>query len=754
MRSPPDAWRTWLGDAVGALTAGTDLPALPSAGDPGYVESVAGIHVCAPVDEGSDWLESTDPGPVEVAQCVLERVSGTALQVVADLRDIELRGLLVWTAARAGHVEGERVLLAQTTVHRVGSGLAFGPCSLTAADSLVTGVANGPGFVLGPETEVVAAPTVLATGGLPPFEPEPAPLPYDDPGPAGVPAELLAGDVVPDAPHDLRVDAELHARAERVPGDDDDAPVWVGALAPDTDARCELRDPAPPPADLVPAAAAPGPVVDYRARDARSLLALMSARAQQTMPGWTPTGAADQTQMLLELFAERLDRVAYRQEVALSEGALPTALERRSVEDHVRLVDYVPDPGLSATTMLRFRLDGAAADGAGHRRGAGAAGRVVLGADTLVVNPDATDRIVVFGTEEDLAVVPALDSVRLADETDLEPGATTAIEVGDTDALLDGDLLALQPGRWLVVVGVDPEDPERLDPDVPAHVVRVTRVEVGTDTTRVLWDPRRPAPFRYDRATCRVLGNVVPAHHGIPLTPVTAGDAEDTIAVLEQEDLLAPWREKLTVVVDGAGLREIPVPVDRVSVHASGWPFPADAARSGEVQIRLAVDGEPWARVEDLVLLEPGQDGFALRTGPGDTPVARFAESALPARTITVDLAVRVGLGTIGNVGVGAMTRLLALGPGGDRRGAAGRRRRGPARAAAAAADGDQPGHRRRRSRARGHRDHALPRAAGRARRAVRGGTGRTTSGSSSRCPRSPLRGRWSATARSRPWCR
>jgi hypothetical protein len=664
---PADSWRTWLDDAVGALTAGTELPAWPSPGDPGHVESVAGIHVCAPVNEGFDWLESTDPGPVEVAQCVLERVSGTALQVVADLRDIELRGLLVWTAARAGHVEGERVLLAQATVHRVGSGLGFGPCSLTAADSLVTGVANGPGFAMGPETEVVAAPTVLATGGLPPFEPEPAPLPYDDPGPADVPAELLAGDVVPDAPHDLRVDAELHARAERVPGDDDDAPVWVGALAPDTDARCELRDPAPPPADPTPAAAAPGPVVDYRARDARSLLALMTARAQQTMPGWTPTGAADQTQMLLELFAERLDRVAYRQEVALSEGALPTALERRSVEDHVRLVDYVPDPGLSATTMLRFRLDSAAAGVPGIAEVLASSGQLVLGADTLVVNPDATDRIVVFGSEEDLAIVPALDSVRLADETDLEPGATTAIEVGDTDALLEGDLLALRPGRWLVVVGVDPEDPERLDPDVPAHVVRVTRVEVGTDTTRVLWDPRRPAPFRYDRARCRVLGNVVPAHHGIPLTPVTAGDAEDTIAVLEQEDLLAPWREQLTVVVDGAGLREIPVPVDRVSVRAPGWPFPGDAARSGEVQIRLAVDGEPWTRVEDLVLLEPGQDGFALRTGPGDRPVARFADSALPARTITVDLAVRVGLGTIGNVGVGAMTRLLALGPGGDR---------------------------------------------------------------------------------------
>ena len=50
-------------------------------------------------------------------------------------------------------------------------------------------------------------------------------------------------------------------------------------------------------------------------------------------------------------------------------------------------------------------------------------------------------------------------------------------------------------------------------------------VEPGTDTTRVRWDPRRPAPVRYERATTRVLGNVIPAHHGIPLTPVTADDA-------------------------------------------------------------------------------------------------------------------------------------------------------------------------------------------------------------------------------------
>jgi hypothetical protein len=195
-------------------------------------------------------------------------------------------------------------------------------------------------------------------------------------------------------------------------------------------------------------------------------------------------------------------------------------------------------------------------------------------------------------------------------------------------------------------------------------VVRVTRVEVGTDTTRVLWDPRRPAPVRYERATCRVLGNVVPAHHGIPLTPVSA---LDTTAVLEQTDLLEPWRERLTVALDGTGVREVPVPVVRVSLRATGWPFPGEPARVGEPQIQLAVDGEPWTRVDDLALVAEGQDAYAIRTGAGGASVARFAESALPARPITVELGVVVGLGTIGNVGVGATTRILALGRGGAR---------------------------------------------------------------------------------------
>ena len=61
--------------------------------------------------------------------------------------------------------------------------------------------------------------------------------------------------------------------------------------------------------------------------------------------------------MIVELLAERLDHLAYQQERAVSEGFLEDARLRRSVEDHVRPLDYAIDPGLSATALIRFEVD-------------------------------------------------------------------------------------------------------------------------------------------------------------------------------------------------------------------------------------------------------------------------------------------------------------------------------------------------------------------------------------------------------------
>ena len=165
---------------------------------------------------------------------------------------------------------------------------------------------------------------------------------------------------MPAAAVDLRLAGdELHDEAGRVPNDDEDTPRYIGAHAPDTDDRCVLRDPLPP-ADRVPARRPePGPFVDYRALMPAASTRSMVDRSRRVLPGWSEAGPADQTTMLFELLANRMDHLWHCQEVAVAEGFVGTALQRRSVEDHARLVDYRPDSGLSATTMIRFDLDDA-----------------------------------------------------------------------------------------------------------------------------------------------------------------------------------------------------------------------------------------------------------------------------------------------------------------------------------------------------------------------------------------------------------
>lgn len=659
---PPASWTDWIGDAAvaTALAGGGDLPALPAPGTQNHGEDLAGLHIAATVTALAPFLDHTpEPGAVFAGPCILRRISGTAVQIEGGLRDCELRGAEAWTTVRGGWIDGERVLMAQLTWHRHDSGFEVGPCALTLANSLFTAVTTGDGLVLQPGAQLVAADAAYVAGGFVPLRPAPDPLPYANPGPGSpVPPSVLAGALAPAAAVDLRLHTAhaLHATAVRVAGDPAGITPFVGAYPPDGDMRCTLRDPLPPLPVAAPPPPEPSPVVDYRARDARSLLALMMGRAGTVMPGWTERGPADMTTMVMELLANRLDHVAYRQEVAVAEGYIGTALSRRSVEDHARLVGYAADPGLSATAMIRFDIDADGRDALGLTPRFTAGGRLAIPADTLVGNPDARDASLIFATEAPLAFDP--DLATLAPVEDIDAGATSAVLAGDTPDL--------EIGRWLVIVPDDPQAPGQADPDGIRHVVRVTLVEVGTDTTRVFWDPRRPAPQRYARGATRILGNVVPAHHGVPLAPTLGVEGTD------DGDILAPWRGMMRVEVDNADgtVREVALPLSPVSVQRCGWPLPDGATPDGEAQVAVTIDGSPWVRVDDLSLAGPGERVFALRAGHQGGAALRFGDgingTALPRRAVTVELTLRIGLGRLGNVGAGALTRLIAFGPGGD----------------------------------------------------------------------------------------
>jgi hypothetical protein len=265
----------------------------------------------------------------------------------------------------------------------------------------------------------------------------------------------------------------------------------------------------------------------------------------------------------------------------------------------------------------------------------------------LVVNPDAREQAVIFCTEDPLALDYALSEMTPAE--DIEPRAHSAE--------LQKDLISLETGRWLMIMGSRPE--------TPSHVVRVTRVELGTDSTRIFWDPRRPAPARYTAAHTRIYGNVIPAHHGLPLTSTTSplpGATQDLIAMLQ------PWREKMSLCVDNSrgDLREVELPLDPVSIQSPGWPFPEDSGRQGEVKLEVCVNTETWDHVASLCTQGPNDECYVLRPSRGNGAALRFGDNingaALPNGLVDIDINMRVGLGEIGNVGPDALTRILSFG--------------------------------------------------------------------------------------------
>jgi hypothetical protein len=668
-------WQGWAAQVVGLLASGVALDPAGLPALPGGAGEVAGVHIDALVDELAPLLDRGAPGVVRVEDGALRTISGSALALDGGLRTALVRRLELSTNLFAGWLQADELLLAELTCHRHQRGLHFGPGELRAYDSIFSALALGRPFVLDEDTDVAAAQALFAGGGVgTPFL-ELGPLPYEQGGAAELPAELLAGTLPAPEVLDLRLrsDAAIARSAVKVPGDAEDAPVFLGAYPPPREHRCELRDPQPRPFVVAVEPPVTPTQVDYRARDAKSLLAVMLERARVAMAPWVDRGPADFTTMLFEALADRLDHLAYQQESAVSEGFLADARLRRSVEDHARALDYQPDPGLSASVMLRFRIDPEALDelvaaqlaalhldelppGTSPLELLTEGGVFELPADTLVANASSLEESVVFATDEPLAFFPELDELRLVD--DVLPGAT--------EMQLAGVLPRLEPGRWLLLHRGRGE---------AGHVVRATIVERGADHTRVAWDPRRPAPVRFAAAAdaeagtsaAVVLGNVVPAQHGLPLSaageqrPAAEANAEPELLEPFEASLL-PWQKPLLPTLDGSVERELELPYHPISRQAPGYPFPGEL-RQGSPALGVSVEDDPWTLADDLSACGPGDERFVLRAGADGGEAIRFGNgvngAALPARDTQLQLELRVGLGKIGNVGESVLNRLL-----------------------------------------------------------------------------------------------
>lgn len=101
---------------------------------------------------------------------------------------------------------------------------------------------------------------------------------------------------------------------------------------------------------------APGPVIDYLAKDYDSFRhTLMTAMAER-VPGWQSTSEADHDQVLIDLFAAAADELSDFQDRVMNEAYLATTRKRVSLARHARLVDYHLHQGNQASTWLAVEV--------------------------------------------------------------------------------------------------------------------------------------------------------------------------------------------------------------------------------------------------------------------------------------------------------------------------------------------------------------------------------------------------------------
>ncbi len=360
--------------------------------------------------------------------------------------------------------------------------------------------------------------------------------------------------------------------------------------------------PAPTPPSILQAGKRP--IIDYVTKDYEGFRAGMLALIPQLLPNWTDRSESDFGVVLIELFAYVADILSYYQDRVANEAYLPTATQRRSVAELLRLIDYQIDPGLAARVLLH--LD--------------ASSDVQVGVNALPYRVRATG----IPGEPDRTyeiTLPFSLSTRnnaIAVAGPLDAGINSVLVPTGSHALTRGDVVyfeGLEPGA------------SQVHRSAPLQVTNIRTIVPGTD--EITWDTPLAEGFS---ATALVLkGNNIAASHGETVSdePIFVGDGTP-----RQSFRLGrhPVTHLLASVTTGR--RSLP-------------------------ELQVKVDGVPWVLVDSFFDSGPFDQHYTVSIDENDVMTVQFGTgqrgAVLPAGSQAKAI-YRVGLGRAGNVGPGTIT--------------------------------------------------------------------------------------------------
>ena len=428
----------------------------------------------------------------------------------------------------------------------------------------------------------------------------------------------------------------------------------------------------------------PAPI-HYLAKDFASFRQLMLDRLSVLLPDWKERNPADLGIALVELLAYIGDHLSYRQDAVATEAYLATARRRVSLRRHARLVDYVIHDGCNARTWLCFEVDkGQGADGASVPKQTPVLTKTATGATTVDPDPDKLNRLinsenpVVFETLYDITLRSSHDRIGFYSWSNsaccLPKGTTRATLRNSPPLSFTQD--DIEKGVYLLFEEIrNPVTGAEADADsTRRHAVRLASFEsktggsdltdplTGENIAEITWHEEDALPFPlytsvYDEKEAIWLdyavarGNVVLADHGRtirrePLIPEKVPEQGPYYPSLSRRPLCCA------------------APFDPTQSARSAL---AADARSAKPVIELDGAGQTWVCRYDLLASDKFSPEFVAESEADGTVRLRFGDNVTgraPAANGTFTATYRVGNGTAGNVGAGALACIAWAGSG------------------------------------------------------------------------------------------
>lgn len=417
------------------------------------------------------------------------------------------------------------------------------------------------------------------------------------------------------------------------------------------------------------------PAINYLAKDYASFNRLMLDRLSVVMPDWRERNAADLQVALIELLAYVGDHLSYYQDAVGTEAYLNTARRRVSLKRHARLLDYFVHDGCNARAWVFVETErGGSAENMPLPKGS-----ILMtggnGKETAISLTDKekfiSDRSpVVFETMHPVTLSSAHNSFSFYTWEDrdccLPKGSTSAtLRYHTSISLKKGDVLIFEELYGPLTGKKRDADP------LHRHAVRIQSIQTGltdsltgTKLMRVDWFEADALPFPLcltspvenedaelplnEKSVAR--GNIVLADQGISLSGQTLFPA-----IAFEKETYYPELTTKGITVAAAYSHE------SAMLAAAGTALQQNPQQALPV-VSLSDAYDVWTNSRDLLQSDRFAPEFVVEMEQDGTAYLRFGDDISGRKVLngfSPEVALRVGNGKSGNVGVDAINTVL-----------------------------------------------------------------------------------------------